>query len=1000
MSSSSAGSPPNSPNVSTPNALKLIKDLQEFVVERNETVDALQKQIQNLSKERDELKNEVEKLKAENHDLKETCKPAVQGVVGNEMTIISSCSTIQNSTKYQISLVPNANKNIAVNTTEDLTNELKEGDSGVDMLSTNELDDQTNMELDTRVTETHGESTSYQETNIRRLNSSPASMNRDIPLINTPSKKGKIIQRSLSRKHRRSDSSSVYELSTDLKAMVHECLENKYGGKEASNTAARTIQQCYRHYVLSKSFLRMRAFSGRRRSLTMPGKHFEKLKKTSLVFYGPNNPVMIVDDGFPIPISDDDIVISSDHADVVAPGSDAVKKETDSIIESAVKEYPGSQDSVSTDSDASEDLPDDDEIKDEDIVDGKKEEDVTEKERKPRNASSSSETSHAVKEQLSRTSSSGSSSQYDIIDDHQVLTVVGKHVDLCDGTTFVVDKIHDSTDGSAFSSHRGSNSSDQDEPSFDKTMNKRQFRMGVNLFNWKPEVGIGYLVDNGHLKNDVKSIADFFRKETTISKQKISEYFGSLRNTFNMKVLYEFASSFDYVGKDVDQALRQFQSYFKLTGEAQTVEKFLQVFSERYVECNPDNVSDNPDTILLLAFALAMLNTDLHNRNVKQHMTEQEFLKNLRGTNDGNDLDQEMLKRMYHRILKNEFSTGADHTTQVHQIENSFIGKVPNLSVSHRQFVKLFTVEEVYEPNRKEKPHNRLAFLFNDLLILAKPRGKTGVHGSHAHMFACKASYTLLNKKVAEFSNDFYPFGVLLLGKLDHKVVASFNAKDDKTRQSFVGELDEYIRETNGMENIRFALSKNKQQARRKDERTRSLLVVTPDPEKSPVNQRLMVDKPEASSLTDLREGALEGDNESGISKSKISMSASMGDISETESDYDTVPEQMIRSGSSSSLDPAYLSNSNNDTKLHNVFQNTHHHTLPRSTSIKKSLFGLMNPKMRKASSFIGQPPGDKERKRSTSNAKERLSPTMERKSSPKSANSRKKSITSLVGVP
>lgn len=62
--------------------------------------------------------------------------------------------------------------------------------------------------------------------------------------------------------------------------------------------------------------------------------------------------------------------------------------------------------------------------------------------------------------------------------------MVGKHVDLCDGTTFVVDKIHDSTDGSAFSSHCRNNSSDQDEPSFDKTMNKRQFRMGVNLFNW------------------------------------------------------------------------------------------------------------------------------------------------------------------------------------------------------------------------------------------------------------------------------------------------------------------------------------------------------------------------------------------------------------------------------------------------------------------------------------------------------------------------------------
>ena len=40
-----------------------------------------------------------------------------------------------------------------------------------------------------------------------------------------------------------------------------------------------------------------------------------------------------------------------------------------------------------------------------------------------------------------------------------------------------------------------------------------------------------------------------------------------------------------------------------------------------------------------------------------------------------------------------------------------------------------------------------------------------------------------------------YPFGVALLSKLDHKMVASVNVKDQKTRNSLVTELDEYIRE-------------------------------------------------------------------------------------------------------------------------------------------------------------------------------------------------------------
>ena len=53
----------------------------------------------------------------------------------------------------------------------------------------------------------------------------------------------------------------------------------------------------------------------------------------------------------------------------------------------------------------------------------------------------------------------------------------------------------------------------------------------------KPDVGIQYLIDNGHVAEDPKSIAELFRSEPTMSKQKISEYFGSLRKEFNMSVL-------------------------------------------------------------------------------------------------------------------------------------------------------------------------------------------------------------------------------------------------------------------------------------------------------------------------------------------------------------------------------------------------------------------------------------------------------------------------------
>ena len=45
----------------------------------------------------------------------------------------------------------------------------------------------------------------------------------------------------------------------------------------------------------------------------------------------------------------------------------------------------------------------------------------------------------------------------------------------------------------------------------------------------------------------------------------------------------------------------------------------------------------------MLAFSLIMLNTDLHNPNVKHRMTKAEFIRNNRGINNGSDLPEEFL---------------------------------------------------------------------------------------------------------------------------------------------------------------------------------------------------------------------------------------------------------------------------------------------------------------------------------------------------------------------
>ncbi len=63
------------------------------------------------------------------------------------------------------------------------------------------------------------------------------------------------------------------------------------------------------------------------------------------------------------------------------------------------------------------------------------------------------------------------------------------------------------------------------------------------------------------------------------------------------------------------------------------INSFIQVFGQRYCATNSSSSLANVDTIFILAFAIIMLNTDLHSRNIKpeKKMRLEQFIKNLRG---------------------------------------------------------------------------------------------------------------------------------------------------------------------------------------------------------------------------------------------------------------------------------------------------------------------------------------------------------------------------------
>uniref|UniRef100_A0A668ALQ6 IQ motif and Sec7 domain ArfGEF 2 n=1 Tax=Myripristis murdjan TaxID=586833 RepID=A0A668ALQ6_9TELE len=356
-----------------------------------------------------------------------------------------------------------------------------------------------------------------------------------------------------------------------------------------------------------------------------------------------------------------------------------------------------------------------------------------------------------------------------------------------------------------------------DSPPFNNdVVQRRQYRIGLNLFNKKPEKGIQYLIERGFVSDTPVGIARFILERKGLSRQMIGEFLGNRQKQFNKDVLDCVVDEMDFSGMDLDDALRKFQAQIKVQGEAQKVERLIEAFSQRYCVCNPTLVRQfqNPDTIFILAFAIILLNTDMYSPNVKaeRKMKIEDFIKNLRGVDNGQDIPRDLLVGIYQRIQKWELRTNDDHVSQVQAVERVIVGKKPVLSLPHRRLVCCCQLYEVPDPNRPQRTgvHQREVFLFNDLLVVTKifQKKKTSV------TYSFRQSFPLVEMQVHMFQNSYYPHGIRLTSAVlggERKVLIVFMAPSQQDRTRFVSDLRESIAEVQEMEKYRVESELEKQ---------------------------------------------------------------------------------------------------------------------------------------------------------------------------------------------
>lgn len=200
---------------------------------------------------------------------------------------------------------------------------------------------------------------------------------------------------------------------------------------------------------------------------------------------------------------------------------------------------------------------------------------------------------------------------------------------------------------------------------------KETYQQAAQIFNSSgPKAAFAFLQDQGLLERS----ADFQQKEISsaqtqnypmqlcqqlrqmpsIDKRILGEWLGKPGNE---TVLEAFLRSFQFrPNAPIDEALRLVLESFRLPGEAQQISRIMEAFATVYFDALDPSTRPfrSRDAAFVLAYSTIMLNTDQHNPQVRHRMSLEQFIRNNRGINDGEDFSPEYLTALYTAIQTRE----------------------------------------------------------------------------------------------------------------------------------------------------------------------------------------------------------------------------------------------------------------------------------------------------------------------------------------------------------
>ena len=188
---------------------------------------------------------------------------------------------------------------------------------------------------------------------------------------------------------------------------------------------------------------------------------------------------------------------------------------------------------------------------------------------------------------------------------------------------------------------------------------KYKYEKAKVKFNIRFTKGITYLINEGLInatnqEQQAKDIASFMRMNLHLNKEQIGEILGD-NSQLNLNVLKYYTESFNFKDISFLQALRDYLFTFQLPGEGQKIDRILEAFSNKYNNDNP-HAFENKDATYFLAFTTILLQTDMHNPNVKNKMDFDAFVNLTYADISTKCISKEYLKDVYDDIKVNPIS--------------------------------------------------------------------------------------------------------------------------------------------------------------------------------------------------------------------------------------------------------------------------------------------------------------------------------------------------------